>query len=135
MRMVPGSHQSGQLDHAATEDASNVLFHGQTVEGVAEAEAVMCPLQPGEASFHHGWTLHASMPNKSTDRRIGLNVQYLLPHVRQLNDDHDTALLVRGKDHFGHFAEDIPAAADLEPDAMGRLQALEDHYKALNGLN
>ncbi|MGI9463248.1 MAG: phytanoyl-CoA dioxygenase family protein, partial [Aestuariivirgaceae bacterium] len=62
MRMIPGSHKSGVHDHQLTEDPSNVLFSGQTVAGVDEQSAVMCELQPGQASFHHGWTLHASMP-------------------------------------------------------------------------
>ena len=79
MRMIPGSHKSGKVDHVATEDDGNVLLQGQTVEGVSEDQAVMCPLKPGQASFHHGWTLHASMPNESTDRRIGLNAQFIAP--------------------------------------------------------
>ena len=65
MRMIPGSHTQGRFDHEVTEDSSNVLLQGQTVVGVDEDRAVMCPLAPGEASFHHGWTLHASMPNHS----------------------------------------------------------------------
>jgi len=48
---------------------------------------VLCPLRPGEASFHHGWTLHSSRPNQSGDRRIGLNIQYLSPSVRQTLHD------------------------------------------------
>lgn len=125
MRMVPGSHTQGMIAHEVTEDDSNVLFQGQTVQGVDEAQAVMCPLKPGEASFHHGWTLHASMPNKSTDRRIGLNIQYLAPHVRQTKHDLDSALLVRGQDRFGHFGKDTPAATDLDPIAVQHQEALE----------
>ncbi len=58
------------------------------------------PRRPGEASFHNGWTLHASMPNGSDARRIGLNVQYLATDVRQTQQETDSALLVRGKDDF-----------------------------------
>ena len=32
---------------------------------------LLCPLQPGEASFHHGWTLHASMLNRSNTAASG----------------------------------------------------------------
>ena len=93
----------------------------------------MCPLAPGQASFHHGWTLHASIPNRSDDRRIGLNVQYLAPHVRQTKHDLDTAMLVRGEDRFGHFGEDIAAAADFEPTAMAKWRELDALYQATAG--
>ena len=45
--------------------------------GQPEPSVVMCSLEPGQASFHHGWTLHSSMPNRSDDRRIGVNMQEL----------------------------------------------------------
>lgn len=133
MRMVPKSHLNGQIEHHLTDDGNNVLFQGQTVKGVTEAEAVYCELQPGQASFHHGWTLHASMPNISDDRRIGLNINYFAPHVRQIKGDHDTALLVRGSDRYNHFKADIPAENDLDPAAMTRLHELNRHYKSIAG--
>ena len=125
MRMIPGSHTSGMIEHKTTEDPSNVLFQGQTIEGVAEEQAVMCPLRTGQASFHHGWTLHASMPNVSADRRIGLNVQYIAPRVRQIKHDRDTAMLVRGQDKYHNFQIDRPAQDDLEPAAMDRWRELD----------
>lgn len=128
MRMVPGSHLRGQQKHEVTPDANNVLLQGQTVAGVAENSAVLCPLKPGEASLHHGWTLHASMANRGADRRIGLNVQYLAPHVRQTQHDADSALLVRGSDPYGHYATDVPAQTDLAPEALARQAALERLY-------
>ncbi len=131
MRMVPGSHKLGRQDHETTNDNDNVLYQGQTVRDVSEQQAVMCPLQPGEASFHHGWTLHASMPNVSSDRRIGLNVQYIASHVRQTKHDLDTAILVRGEDKYRNFESDIPAEGDLEPAAMARLVELENTYKSI----
>ena len=131
MRMLPGSHTQGQLNHETNRDETNVLFQGQTVSDVDENQSVLCPLAPGDASFHHGWTLHASMPNYSTDRRIGLNVQYLAPEVRQLKHDADTAMLVRGIDRYGHFAKDLPATDDFAPDAVQRHAVLEQRYKEI----
>lgn len=125
MRMVPGSHANGRLDHQDNADESNVLHRGQTVAGVAEEQAVFCPLQPGEASFHHGWTLHASMPNHSDDRRIGLNVQFISPAMRQLINPHETATLVRGNDPYGHFTADAFATGQFEPGAVARHAELE----------
>jgi ectoine hydroxylase-related dioxygenase (phytanoyl-CoA dioxygenase family) len=129
MHMVPGSHLGGRLNHEDTEDGNNVLHRGQTVRGVAEDRAVPCPLAPGEASFHHGWTLHASMPNRSDERRIGLNVQYITPGMRQTVNPYETALLVRGEDRFGHFIEDNPAVADFDPAALARHAALDQRRK------
>ena len=133
MRMLPGSHIQGCRHHENTRDETNVLFQGQTVHGVSDADAVMCPLQPGQASFHHGWTLHASTPNRSNDRRIGLNVQYLATHVRQTKDDSDSAMLVRGEDIYRHFTDNIPAESDLEPAAIARQAELQDRYRNLAG--
>ena len=128
MRMLPGSHKVGRLHHETTDDSSNVLLQGQTVRGVAEEEAVLCPLQPGQASFHHGWTLHASLPNKSNDRRIGLNVQYLSTRNRQTKHDLDSAILVRGEDRYQHFHKDTPAYGDFEPEALRRHEELQRRY-------
>ncbi|MDJ0612560.1 MAG: phytanoyl-CoA dioxygenase family protein [Rhizobiaceae bacterium] len=125
MRMIPGSHTDGVYDHETGEDETNVLLQSQTIRGIDESKSVMCPLKPGEASFHHGWTLHASMPNNSNDRRIGLNIQYLAAHVRQTKHDLDTAMLVRGKDDYNNFGIDLPAERDLDPVAIARQAELE----------
>ena len=119
MRMIPGSHTTGRREHDISEaDENNVLFQSQQVRGVNEQDAVYCPLRPGQASFHHGWTLHSSLPNRSGDRRIGLNVQYIAPHVRQTKLPGYSALLVRGEDRFHHYEPETPARRDLEPAAL-----------------
>lgn len=128
MRMVPGSHVHGRYQHELNDDPTNVLFQGQTVPGVTEEKAVLCPLEAGQASFHHGWTLHASMPNRSQDRRVGLNIQYIAPRMRQTKHECDSALLVRGEDRFGHFRVERPAASDLEPAALERHRELKRLY-------
>lgn len=76
MMMFPGSHRGGRRVHRRGTDGTNVLDNDQYVDAVDDTDAVLCPLRPGEASFHHGWTLHSSRPNQSGDRRIGLNIQY-----------------------------------------------------------
>ena len=128
MRMIPGSHLSGRQHHVLTDDDDNVLYSGQIVPGVAESESSLCPLSPGQASFHHGWTMHASMPNLSDDRRIGLNVQYIATHVRQTKQPDDSALLVRGVDEHNNFEIDLAAEYDLAPEAVIRQEQLEKRY-------
>ena len=71
------------------------------------------------------------MPNESAERRIGLNIQYLATDVRQTLHNHDSALLVRGVDNFGNFEPDIPAADDLEPDAVARQSAMQERPQAI----
>ena len=129
MRMIPGSHRLGRQHHILGEDdENNVLFQNQRVADVDESKAVVAELQPGQASFHHGWLLHSSSPNQSAERRIGLNIQYIAPHVRQTKVRGFTALLVRGVDRYGHYDRDIAATSDLEPAAMQRREDLERLY-------
>ncbi|MDE0419332.1 MAG: phytanoyl-CoA dioxygenase family protein [Gammaproteobacteria bacterium] len=134
MRMVPGSHRFGRRRHALTSDRANVLYQGQTVEDVDDSNAVFCELLPGEASFHHGWTLHASLPNESSDRRIGFNAQYVATHMRQTRHDRDTAVLVSGVDTYGHFGRDVPATGDLEPEAIARQRELDRQVRESMGV-
>ncbi|WP_425405664.1 phytanoyl-CoA dioxygenase family protein [Hwanghaeella sp.] len=129
MRMVPGSHRLGQRAHADRPAPDNVLFRGQEVDGIREEDAVLLPLQPGQASFHHGWTLHASLPNRSNDRRIGLNAQFITPDVRPAIGQSETAMLVRGEDRFRHFREEIPANGDLSAERLERHRKLDDEMK------
>jgi len=133
MKMLPASHTQGRIPHSTTKDKNNVLLQGQTVAGVNENQSVACPLAPGEASFHHGWTLHASMPNQGDDRRIGLNIQYIAPHVRQTKHNMDTAILVRGEDKYNHFGLDTPATADFDPVAVKRHKELQRLYEETAG--
>ena len=119
MRMIPGSHAAGRRHHdLSTPDENNVLFQSQTIRDADESAAVHCPLQPGEASFHHGWTIHSSAPNRSDDRRIGLNIQYIAPHIRQVKLPGFSASLVRGEDRFGHYETETPATRDLDAAAL-----------------
>jgi ectoine hydroxylase-related dioxygenase (phytanoyl-CoA dioxygenase family) len=117
MHMVPGSHKTPQLPHQVTSDDNNVLYHGQTVDGVCDEQARSVPLQAGEASLHHGWTLHTSHPNKSNDRRIGLSLNYISTDMFQTQTEDDSAMLVRGVDNFNHFKSDTPASIEFNESA------------------
>ena len=128
MQMIPGSHKQGMREQVLTDDSDNILFLGQTINGVSEGKAVLCPLSPGEVSLHHGWTIHSSTPNKSCDRRIGLNIQYIKPSVRQLNLESDSALLVRGNDCYGYYDTDTPASDQIPADAVERFAKLTEKY-------
>jgi len=129
MKMIPGSHKMGKQQHEITNDKDNVLLQGQTVRNVNEELSVLCSLKPGQASFHHGWTLHTSMPNKSDDRRIGLNIQYISTNNKQLKNEKDTVICVRGNDEFNYYLKDEPPKVEIEFDALERFKELDRQYK------
>ncbi len=133
MRFIPGSHRSGLRDQVTGDDPDNVLFQSQTIEDVNEEEVVYSTLLPGRASLHHGWAIHASGPNISDDRRIGLNVQYISPKMKQTKDASDSAILIRGEDRYGHFIADQPATEWLPEQASARLRALTEKYASIAG--
>jgi len=134
MRMIPGSHTAGRQAHeTCTDDPDNVLSQAQRVHGVDEAAAVYCPLAAGQASFHHGWTLHSSPPNRSADRRIGLNIQYIAPHIRQTKLPGYSALLVRGEDRFQHYAAETPAVRDLDRAALAWRERMDQLHRRIVG--
>lgn len=119
MKMLPGSHKLDQRPHRDTLAADNLLTRGQEIAmTVDEADAAHCPLAPGELSLHHVRTVHASDPNRSQDRRIGVAVRYITPDVRQINGAQDSAWLVRGEDRYGNFVLETPPKADMDPAAL-----------------
>jgi len=104
MRVVPGSHKLELADHKDTFSDVNMLSRGQELAvEVDESEAVDVELQPGEFSLHHGRLFHASRPNRSADRRIGLAIRYISPAMSQRGGVKTYAHLVAGEDHHGHF--------------------------------
>ena len=124
--MIPGSHKGGQLPHRTTKDSNNLLHHGQTIEGVSEEQSRCIPLKAGETSLHHGWTMHTSYPNKSDDRRIGLTINYISTDMFQTQTEHDSAMLVRGVDHYKHFKIDTPSSTVFDENAWNKQKDYED---------
>jgi phytanoyl-CoA dioxygenase PhyH len=132
MRMMPASHRGGRVDHVATFAPGNVLSRGQTIAAdLDEKRAVDAALQPGQMSMHHGWTFHASLPNRSRDRRIGLNMNLVAPNVRQTKFAGDSAMLLRGEDCYRNFAAEPRPRQDFE----GEAKAMQVAINARRGLD
>ena len=69
MRVIRGSHRTGQLDHALKpEESGSMLRRGQQVEDVSEEEGEVMALRAGEMSIHNPFTLHCSGPNTTQAR-------------------------------------------------------------------
>ena len=135
MAMLPESHKFGAIEHQTGSDDGNLLLLGQQITkfntaGPNPSDAVLCALEPGEASFHHGWTVHSSQPNTSNDRRIGLNVQYLAPHNRMSDGVTASAMLVRGTDDHGNFTVDHPPPDTLDQRALASWHEADAQMKA-----
>ena len=129
MRVLPGSHKGDLLPHADEYKENNLLTRGQEIAvEVDEAKAVAMPLQPGEISLHNVRLAHASGPNRSTDRRIGLSMHYMPTRTKQTVGEWDSAALVRGTDRFGHFKKAPRPTKDLDP------AAVQFHEKATNAV-
>ena len=119
MRVLPGSHLGELMPHKDEFEADNMLSRGQEISvEVDESKAVSMPLNPGAASLHNGRLAHASTPNQSEDRRIGLSFHYMPTRTRQIVGDWDSAALVRGEDRFGHFTHTPRPSRDFDPEVV-----------------
>ena len=102
LRVIPGSHTQGYLDHDLTYKPDNMLRRGETVRTpIDESRAVSLVLQPGEMSVHHVDTLHASNANAGAGARIGLAVRYCHPDT-SIALRHAPVGLARGADAYHH---------------------------------
>ncbi len=132
MQVLQGSHKRGQLPVEYSEvTADNLLASGQnTLIDKDEAAIVAMPLRPGEMSMHHACSVHSSLPNRGTDRRMGFSIAYMGPHVRQTTALKATAMLMRGRDDFGHYRlDEIPPVAPDDPATIERHAAAVTLYR------
>lgn len=119
MRFVPGSHKLRIQPHNDSFSDDNLLSRGQEVAvDVDENDAVPDALAPGEMSLHHGRLFHASGPNRSDDRRIGMAIRYVTPSVEQTIGARDYAMLVRGADHSRNWINIAPPQSLFAPASL-----------------
>jgi len=125
LRCLPGLHARGQLAHINTFADDVMLPRGQEIQDLGEDtldRAVDVRLSSGEASFHHVFTPHASGPNRSGAWRIGLQAVLIPTSVRN-RGGRESAMLVRGRDDFGHFESEPRPLADRDPAARAAHRA------------
>ena len=121
MKFVPGSHKERIVPHVDTFSDDNLLSRGQEIAVVVEeADAVPAALKAGQASMHHGHLFHASGPNVTDDRRIGMAIRYITPAMQQENGARSLVALVAGEDRHGHFKLAEPPKGRLHPDDFER---------------
>ncbi len=119
MRVLPGSHRNEMLPHDDIYDSDNMLTRGQEIAVEVDEEAsVSMALQAGQMSLHNVRLAHASGPNRSGDRRIGVSFHYMPTRSRQLVGEWDSAALVRGEDRYQHFVSTPIPSCDMDPQAV-----------------
>ena len=115
VRVLPGSHTETSMIHIDTYQEHNMLTRGQEIRGIDEGAAVNLLVEPGEAAIFDYRLAHASYPNRSDDRRIGIGIRYIRPETRQKLRSWDSAMLVRGEDRYGHFELEPSPRCDFDP--------------------
>ncbi len=121
MRVVPGTHNSGILDHRETWAADNLLSRGQEIAVDVDLDKVVdVTLKPGEMSLHHVKIAHNSEPNRADHRRIGFAIRYVAAHVKQAGGVRDKAMPVRGADRWNYFDHEEGASGEFLPADLDR---------------
>jgi ectoine hydroxylase-related dioxygenase (phytanoyl-CoA dioxygenase family) len=127
--VVPGTHHQPMIPQRETYAPNNALSRGQEIAvAVDESKAVCLSLQPGEMSMHHIWIVHGSKANTSSIPRIGIAIRYVSPEVNQESPSKPLAILVRGRDDYGHFELRSPPTEDEPDDSVH--EALVKHLRS-----
>lgn len=101
MRVIPGSHKQGLLEHDNVQDPNLLNRRGERLRmDVDESQALDVVLKPGEMSLHHTNIVHGSNPNTSDGPRIGFIVRF----VTNLSTNRDREVMrVRGNADCTHL--------------------------------
>lgn len=104
VEMLAASHRGPLLPHIQANEPASLLNNNQRItEGIEPTRVRTMLLKAGEMSIHHVRTAHGSPPNRSGSRRLGVAVRYVAPHVRRTDGRRESALLMRGRDRYGHY--------------------------------
>jgi non-heme Fe2+,alpha-ketoglutarate-dependent halogenase len=126
MSMILGSHRGAIRAHEDTFANDNILTRGQKIADVDEAAKVDLILRPGQMSLHHARVIHASQPNRSTRRRIGLALQAYMPSGTEQTIGENQWMPVRGNPVHPEMIvlrrpqQDMDAAATAERARVNR---------------
>ena len=119
MHVLPGSHKGEVMPHTDEYKDDNLLTRGQEIAvPIDTSKTIAMPLSPGQVSLHNVRIAHASQPNRSADRRIGLSMHYIPTSARQQAVEWDSASLVRGVDRHHHFTLAPRPRYDFDPEAV-----------------
>lgn len=131
LEYLAGSHRLGQLQHRSQAHPDSISGGAQSiVEAFDQRSPVAAPVRAGEFTMHHSLCVHRSRRNTTADRRIGLSIHYVAPHVAHLGSRRLTTMLVRGEDRHGHYDPVPPPVADFDAAAQRVHGDAVDRYRA-----
>jgi ectoine hydroxylase-related dioxygenase (phytanoyl-CoA dioxygenase family) len=116
MRIVPGTHTQGLLEHVSSTDETLALDQGLKPGAFDEATAYDVELEPGQFSLHDAMVVHGSNANRSGRRRCGYAMRFMpatshfdrslpptrIAHNQVLDFSQRPIWLVRGEDRAGN---------------------------------
>jgi non-heme Fe2+,alpha-ketoglutarate-dependent halogenase len=130
MDVVSFENNPRQMHHAALRLENSINRAGQTVvEAIDETAVEAMELKPGSFSLHHELAIHRSSPNSATHRRIGIGLNYIPTSVRTTTPVRMSAMLVRGKDEYGHFDLIDPPKGELDHAALAAHDQIGSLYR------
>jgi ectoine hydroxylase-related dioxygenase (phytanoyl-CoA dioxygenase family) len=110
MRVIPGSHRLGALDHENVGDPHLLNRRGERIKvDVDESHAVDVVLQPGQLSLHESTIVHGSNPNTSDEPRTGFIVRFV---TSRMKDPNTRLMRVRGDGDCSHL--DLARAPEMD---------------------
>jgi non-heme Fe2+,alpha-ketoglutarate-dependent halogenase len=138
MESVPGSHRLGQLHHGQNHSNNILLSKGQTIDVPFDrSKTEFMAVRAGQMSLHDTHLIHASGPNNTDYRRVGLGFSYIPTNACSTSKTRLTAALVRGKDEYGYYDDEPRPQADygtaeqeFHRDAVARFRAANDEHAA-----
>ena len=124
MRVIPGSHQDGLLDHDNIVDPDLLNRRGERLrDDVDESRAVDVVLGPGEMSLHNANVVHGSNANQSKGPRIGFIVRFVTTQTTRRDR---RVMRVRGEGDCSHLRlASPPVDEDLRTSVMKWREAMD----------
>ena len=80
LQFIPGSHLKGIAEHISAKHKNPINNALEVI--VDESQAVVVEYEPGDATFHHGRTLHYTSGNTTDKSRRGVST-HLWPPVEK----------------------------------------------------
>jgi len=113
LKIIPGSHKWGDMPHKEKVDPYSMLTRGHYVSTEFDtSNATYVTLEAGEGLLIDTAVLHASEPNLTKDRRMGMLIDMVPASGKKLNG-RESAMLVHGHDRWGHFDHEVPPEEDF----------------------
>lgn len=126
VRYLPESHLQ-PLPHTDTFEQANLLSRGQSISGIDKSSVVDAVLAPGEFALHHFQCAHGSLPNRTGEPRVGIQIIYMAPRCRKSRGTRsECASLVRGADDCGYWElESAPREPMGEEELVAHRRSME----------